>query len=928
VFRVVRSGPVEEPLTVYYRLRGSATPGEDYKAPGDEIEIPAGREAAELVIPTLADNLSEGPETVVVELLVPPCPEIFPPPPGCYVTGVPSEAEGVIVDREPPPAGVVLVPAGSEWAWWNRAEPPAGDWLHPTPDDPEWPVGPAQLGYGDGDEATVTREGPPPHPLTAYFRKWFAAPADLAPRALQVRLVRDDGAAVYLNGVELLRDNLPEGELTFETPASHGAGENENAWHTFVVPAEALREGDNLLAVEVHQHSRFSSDLSFDLELTALTGEPPAKPVVSLVAVVPETTEPSPETRVIPGRFRISRTGPVDRPLGVVCRFAGSAEPERDYRLDPPPGPLSIFTIPAGQESLDIYVGAVDDRLVEGDESVVAELDRLPLGAPEPVPGNPYLIDPDHARAVVVIHDNDQPSAAELVIHHPPEGAVLPFGEVIPVHVTAIDPKGYIARVEVYADGDLVGVSQIEFVRAPDPGTPIEHTVEWKDAAPGEHTLVARAVNSAGQPVESEPVHVLVEGPPRQVVLAVEAPNHETAEPGPLVDPAPAAFVIRRVAGPVDVAVRIFFKLDGSARNGVDYREIPRELELPAGHEALEVPVVALADNELEEPETVVFRLQPPICPMIYPPPPWCYLVGEPAVARIVIHDTPPANRPPRVGILHPRDGVVVMVGDTVEIVAGAEDPDGEVTRVAVLLDGRELAAAEGPRVRAEWTPDAVGEHVLGAVATDDAGATGEARPVRVLVREAEEFSFVRRELPPGYLPGQQLRVRLLARPPGHGLAWAVEDQPPAGWEVSDVTDGGRYDPATGRVKFGPFFGHGPRTLAYVVRAPADATGPQEFSGEASVNGRSYPVSGDRVIEPGDTRHPADQRPPELALTMEEVTAYATAWKTGQEWPAGPNPIPLSYVTRAGYLWKHGEAYAYDPAAGPPPLCWVPASEE
>lgn len=756
VFRVLRRGPVEEPLTVFYRLRGSATAGEDYLPPGEEIEIPAGSEAAELVFPTLGDNLAEGPETVVVELLVPPSPETDPPPPGRYFVGVPAEAEGVIVDR-------------------------------PTP---------------------------------------------------------------------------------------------------------------------------------------------PSVPVVRLVAVDPETVEPSPDTRVAPGRFRITRSGPVEEPLTVVCRFGGSAESGIDYRLDPPPGPLALYTIPAGGESLDIYVGAVDDDLVEGDESVVAELDRLPLGAPEPVPGNPYLIDPDHARAVVVIHDNDQPSTAELVIHHPPEGAVFSFGEVILIHVTAVDPEGYISRVEVEADGQRVGVSEIDFIRAPDPGTPIEHTVEWNDAAPGEHTLVARAVDLAGEPVESEPVHIRVEHANRQVVLAVEAPRGETSEPGPSVDPAPAVFVVRRVAGPVDVPVRLFFALDGSARNGADYRLIPDHLELPAGRDALEVPVVALADNVAEETETVIFRLKPPVCPAIYPPPPWCYVVGEPAEARILIHDTPPANQPPRVGILHPHDGAVVMVGDTLEILAAAEDPDGQVLRLRLLLDGRELAVAEGTRVRAEWTPEAVGEHTLGAVAVDDQGATGEARPVRVLVREIEEFSFVRRQLPPGYLPGQRLPVHLVAHPPGNGLAWAVEDQPPAGWEVTEASEGGRYDPATGRVKFGPFFNHRPRTLTYLVRVPAEATGVQAFSGQASVNGRSYPVTGEELIQPGDTRHPADLEPPEQALAMDEVTAYATAWKSGQEWSAGPNPIPLAYVTRAGFLWKHGEAYTYDPAAGPPPLCWVPARDD
>ena len=44
----------------------------------------------------------------------------------------------------------------------------------------------------------------------------------------------------------------------------------------FSVPAAALRPGRNVLAVEVHQNSPTSSDLGFDLELSAVTRPPAA----------------------------------------------------------------------------------------------------------------------------------------------------------------------------------------------------------------------------------------------------------------------------------------------------------------------------------------------------------------------------------------------------------------------------------------------------------------------------------------------------------------------------------------------------------------------------------------------------------------------------------------------------------------------------
>ncbi|MFZ2633299.1 MAG: hypothetical protein WAX48_17095, partial [Desulfosalsimonadaceae bacterium] len=50
--------------------------------------------------------------------------------------------------------------------------------------------------------------------------------------------------------------------------------------------------------------------------------------------------------------------------------------------------------------------------------------------------------------------------------------------------------------------------------------------------------------------------------------------------------------------------------------------------------------------------------------------------------------------------------------------------------------------------------------------------------------------------------------------------------------------------------------------------------------------------------------------------------------KNGTVWPVDPNPIPITYVTKAGQLWKLGETYVYAASAGDPPLCWVSASNK
>ncbi len=76
-----------------------------------------------------------------------------------------------------------------------------------------------------------------------------------------------------------------------------------------------------------------------------------------------------------------------------------------------------------------------------------------------------------------------------------------------------------------------------------------------------------------------------------------------------------------------------------------------------------------------------------------------------------------------------------------------------------------------------------------------------------------------------------------------------------------------------------------------------------------------------------DGRHPADLSPADNNLTLTEVTAYILAWKTGGTWPVEPalNAANVEdYVTRAGALWKGGEAYVFDnDPVTTAPLWWI-----
>jgi hypothetical protein len=181
--------------------------------------------------------------------------------------------------------------------------------------------------------------------------------------------------------------------------------------------------------------------------------------------------------------------------------------------------------------------------------------------------------------------------------------------------------------------------------------------------------------------------------------------------------------------------------------------------------------------------------------------------------------------------------------------------------------------------------------------------------------------STATRDLPNCYTPSAPSTVTISVTPSGTTNSYAVEDIPPNGWTVSSINESGLWDNVSKKVKWGPFFDHNTRTLTYTVTPPVGETGVKSFSGAASFDGVSVAIGGELSIDKCTcTFHPADTNH-DSRISMDECTAYGSAWKTGQTWPTPPNPIPIEYVTNAGYLWRMGEVYHCDPTKTPP---WVP----
>lgn len=303
----------------------------------------------------------------------------------------------------------LLVPLGDTWNFLDTGAAPDPTWMESSFDDSSWLSGPAELGYGDTQETTIDfgSDSDNKH-ITTWFRRTFNVSNRSEVTRLKLTVKRDDGIRVFLNGTEIARDNLTTGTVNADTEASNdvSSSNEETLLHYNVDPA-LLLEGSNIIAAEVHQEDGDSSDLSFDLQLSAARNLSEANPAWS---VDPPTATVSPSglfSASTPGHYtvtatsglltatstiivasdnavsitasdeflwengsetttiQLTRTGSTSEPLVVPLSLSGDATAGSDFQTPP-----ASVTIPAGASSTSFALTILDDLANEGREIV------------------------------------------------------------------------------------------------------------------------------------------------------------------------------------------------------------------------------------------------------------------------------------------------------------------------------------------------------------------------------------------------------------------------------------------------------------------------------------------------------------------------------------------------------------------------------
>ncbi|MFM1768188.1 MAG: hypothetical protein RJA22_717, partial [Verrucomicrobiota bacterium] len=256
------------------------------------------------------------------------------------------------VTLTPTVRSATLVSTGAVWRFHDGAADPGPGWMDPALDDTGWKRGFAQLGYGDGDESwLVTSNGQ----VTTYFRRSFQVANPARILSLTGRLLRDDGAVVHLNGVEVWRNNMPTGAVAHATLAAAAAANADETTNYFVqaLSPALLVPGANVLGVEVHQNAANSSDLTFDFELSVTSYDTLPRPAPEILI-----TSPAPGA-VLSAPAIVTLSAFARAPGGSIARVEFLLDGAKVGETVAAPYSLTLSNLPTGPHQLTAI--AIDD---------------------------------------------------------------------------------------------------------------------------------------------------------------------------------------------------------------------------------------------------------------------------------------------------------------------------------------------------------------------------------------------------------------------------------------------------------------------------------------------------------------------------------------------------------------------------------------
>jgi len=239
-----------------YNGRGTGSPEDIYFSSANTILV----EGTNIIAIQVHNRFTDNPMAIFADLFIDSSPEIL------LVNNSDSWKYFVGICE---PSGGLTDPR------LKKPEPLFVEWGAKNFDDNSWESGAGGLGYDDDDDETVVNIQNLAYSL--YIRQSFYVNSSIASRndALELSVDYDDAFIAYLNGYEIARRNMGSvGDFFAHNQPStsdHEAGTPEVI--SLAYASELLVEGTNILAIQTHNWSIDSSDMTIIADLK-VTGSP------------------------------------------------------------------------------------------------------------------------------------------------------------------------------------------------------------------------------------------------------------------------------------------------------------------------------------------------------------------------------------------------------------------------------------------------------------------------------------------------------------------------------------------------------------------------------------------------------------------------------------------------------------------------------
>lgn len=165
----------------------------------------------------------------------------------------------------------------SIWKYYYQDSAPKGNWkaLDYDDSDTRWKEGHGYMGYdevgkdrGFGYDSEIDyQKGDSAKYITAYFRHKFNIDDTTGMKSFTANVTYDDGVAIYLNGKELGRYNLPSDSILSYSDTTLKYYDDQRA--QIEINPSKLNIGQNIITAEVHQINSATSDMTFAMNAKA-----------------------------------------------------------------------------------------------------------------------------------------------------------------------------------------------------------------------------------------------------------------------------------------------------------------------------------------------------------------------------------------------------------------------------------------------------------------------------------------------------------------------------------------------------------------------------------------------------------------------------------------------------------------------------------